>query len=238
MTLKGKTVFITGGSSGMGFAAAAAVVQAGGSVCIASRSPEKLASAKNRIGKNVQTIVLDVTSEEAVKAVFEKIDPFDHLVTCAAGTAFGPFIDSDAGMVRAYFESKFWGQYYSVKYACKKIDPGGSIVLFSGAANKKASPNMTPSAAINGAIEGLAKTLAQELAPIRVNVVSPGLIDTELHDILPKQEKEGLFGFLSQMLPISRVGLPDDAARAVMYLLEAEYATGTVVSVDGGYSAI
>ncbi len=238
MTLEGKTVFITGGSSGMGLAAAVAVVEAGGSVCIASRSAEKLESAKNRIGKNVETFVLDVTSEEAVKALFEKTDPFDHLVTCAAGVAFGPFLESDVAQVRAYFESKFWGQYYTVKHACKRINTGGSIVLFSGAANKKASPNMTPSAAINGAIEGLAKTLAQELAPIRVNVVSPGLIDTEMHDILPKEEKDGLFGFLSQMLPISRVGLPDDAARAVMYLLEAEYATGTVVSVDGGYSAI
>jgi NAD(P)-dependent dehydrogenase (short-subunit alcohol dehydrogenase family) len=238
MTLQGKTVFITGGSSGMGFAAAAAVVEAGGFVCIASRSAEKLASAKNRIGKNVQTFVLDVTSEDAVKALFENIEPFDHLVTCAAGTAFGPFIESDVAQVRAYFESKFWGQYYTVKHACKKIKKGGSIVLFSGAANKKASPNMTASASINGAVEGLVRTLAQELAPIRVNVVSPGLIDTEMHDIMPKEEREGLFGFLSQMLPISRVGLPDDAAHAVMYLLEAEYATGTVVSVDGGYSAI
>jgi NAD(P)-dependent dehydrogenase (short-subunit alcohol dehydrogenase family) len=238
MTLNGKTVFITGGSSGMGLAVAAAVVEAGGSVCIASRSAKKLESAKNRIGKNVQTFGLDVTSEEAVKAIFEKVDLFDHLVTCAAGTYLGPFLESDVAWVRAYFESKFWGQYYTVKHAYKKINTGGSIVLFSGAANKKATPNMTASASINGAIEGLAMTLAQELAPIRVNVVSPGVIDTELHDILPKEEKDGLFGFVSQTLPIARVGLPEDAVKAVMYLLQAEYATGTVASVDGGYSAI
>jgi len=238
MTLKGKTVFITGGSSGMGFAVAETVVKAGGSVCIASRNAEKLESVKNRIGKNVQTFVLDVTSEEAVKGVFDEVEPFDHLVTCAAGTALGPFLESDVAWVRAYFESKFWGQYYAVKHAYKKINPGGSVVLFSGAANKKATSNMTASASINGAIEGLGKTLAQELAPIRVNVVSPGVIDTELHDIMPEEEKKGLFEFVSQMLPIARVGLPRDAVKTVMYLFQAEYVTGTVASVDGGYSAI
>lgn len=237
MSLEGKKVFITGGSSGMGFATASSVVEAGGSVIIASRSSEKLENAKNRIGKNVETLTLDVTNEDEVKALFEKVDPFDHLVTCAAGTAMGPFLESDVAPVRAYFESKYWGQYYTVKYAHGKIKEGGSIVMFSGAANKKATAGMTSSASINGAIEGLCRTLAQELAPVRVNVVSPGLIDTEMHAPLPKEARENLYAFVAQSLPIPRVGTPEDVAKAALYLLVSDYATGTVISVDGGYAA-
>ncbi|MEW6440845.1 MAG: SDR family oxidoreductase [bacterium] len=238
MSLAGKTVLITGGSSGMGFASAQALAAAGASVWIASRSEKRLQDAAARLGKGTRTSTLDVTCESEVKAFFEKCDPFDHLVTCAAGTAMGFFAFSETAPVRDYFESKFWGQYLTARYGSQKIRPGGSITLFSGAANKKATAMMTPSAAINGAIEGLARTLAQELAPIRVNVVSPGLIDTELHAGMPADQKAGLFAMVAQSLPIKRVGLPEDAARAVLFLIECEYATGSVVSVDGGYSAI
>jgi len=97
---------------------------------------------------------------------------------------------------------------------------------------------VTPSAAINGAVEALARTLAQELAPIRVHVVSPGLTDTELHATMPTDQKEALFALASRSIPVKRVGKPEDLARAVLFLIECEYATGSVVSVDGGTSAV
>ncbi len=238
MSLAGKKALITGGSSGIGLATAQAVVKAGGSVLIASNVPEQLEGAARKLGRGTKTYFLDVTQEEEVKALFDKVEPFDFLITCAAGDAMGPFLTSEIAPWRRYFESKFWGQVYSAKYGASKINPGGSITLFAGAACKKASPMFCQSASINGAIEGLAKTLAAELAPIRVNVVSPGLVDTPLHNKLAPEEKKAIFDMVAQTLPVKRVATAEDVARAVLFLLECEYVTGAVVSVDGGYSAI
>ena len=176
----GRTVVITGGASGIGLATARMVVNRGGSVILMGRSPERLKAAREALGSAASTIQLDVTDEDAVRTAFADIDRVDHLVTAAAGTLRGPLVDLDTRHARQLFEVKYWGQHHSIKYGAPRLAPRGSVVLFSGWISRKPAAEMSTLAAIDGAIEALARILALELAPVRVNAITPGQIDTPL----------------------------------------------------------
>lgn len=235
MTFKDQRVVITGGASGIGLATARAVVARGGQVVLASRDAERLASAATLLGSAATTQVLDVTDEAAVAAFFAGIGSFDHLVTAAAGTARGKVVELDTAQARALFESKYWGQYHCAKYGIPQMRPSGSVTLFSGWLNRKPMPGTSTLATINGAIEALARTLAIEVAPIRVNAVVPGMIDTPLWSarLSPEQQREH-FANVGRALPVGRAGTADDVAHAVVYLMENGFTTGAVLDVDGG----
>ena len=178
-----KRLVIIGGSSGIGLATAIAAMAAGAQVVIASRSRDKLETARRQIGGDTEALPLDVQDEAAVRAFFDQVGEFDHLATPGSEAAGGPFLTRDSAAVRADFDSKFWGQYLAAKYGAPRIRPGGSIVLFSGIYSQRPSAGVSGVAAINSAIEGLARALAVELAPIRVNAMSPGLVDTPISTI-------------------------------------------------------
>ena len=234
MSLKNKKVVIIGGSSGIGLATAKAAVTEGASVVIASRSEEKLESAHKEIGSNCEIFPLDFTREESVKTFFKQSDEIDHLVTTAMIGAGGPFLEFETTSARKVFDSKFWGQYYAARYGAPKIKSGGSITFFSGVASQKPLPGRTAIAAINGAIEGLCRTLAIELSPVRVNVVSPGLIATPLYDKMPDDERASYFSSVADKLPVKRVGVAEDVAQSVLYLMRNGFTTGLVLEVNGG----
>ncbi len=235
MPLKDKRVVIIGGSSGMGLASARAAAAAGAYVLIAGRTKEKLHLAMEEIEGEVEGHTLDVTREDEVRDFFTGVGTLDHLVTSAASGGGGPFLELESTAVRGVFESKFWGQYFAARYGAPRIQPGGSITMFAGVASEKPLPGLVAYAAVNGAIEGLCRTLALELAPLRVNVVSPGIVMTPAYSGMPEQERHALFASLAEKLPVRRVGQPDDVAQAVLYLMRNGYTTGTVVSVDGGH---
>jgi NAD(P)-dependent dehydrogenase (short-subunit alcohol dehydrogenase family) len=136
--------------------------------------------AREALGSAAATIRLDVTDEDAVRTAFADIDRVDHLVTEAAGTLRGRLAELDTRHARQLFEVKYWGQHHSIKYAAPRMAPHGSVVLFSGWISRKPAAEMSTLAAIDGAIEALARTLAVELAPVRVNAITPGQIDTPL----------------------------------------------------------
>lgn len=234
MSLKNKKVVIIGGSSGIGLATAKAAVAEGATVVIASRSREKLESAGAEIGTNCEVFPLNFTSEESVKDFFDQLGSIDHLVTTAMIGAGGPFLEFETETARKVFDSKFWGQYYAAKYGAPKINTGGSITFFSGVASQKPLPGRTAIAAINGAIEGLCRTLAIELSPIRVNVISPGLIATPLYDKMPDDERVSYFNAVADKLPVKRVGAAEDVAQTVLYLMGNGFTTGSVIEVNGG----
>ncbi len=238
MPLKDKRVVIIGGSSGMGLTSARAAAAAGAYVLIAGRSKEKLHKAMEEIEGEVEGHPLDVTREDEVRDFFAGIGTLDHLVTTAASGATGPFLQLESAEVRGVFESKFWGQYFAARYGAPRIQPGGSITMFAGVASEKPLPGLVAYAAVNGAIEGLCRTLALELAPVRVNVVSPGIVMTPAYAGMPEEERQTLFATLAGQLPVRRVGQPDDAAQTVLYLMRNGYTTGTVVCVDGGHRLI
>lgn len=230
-----KRIIIIGGSSGMGLATAIAATAAGARVVIASRSPEKLETARREIGGDAEALTLDVQDEAAVQAFFARVGEFDHLTAPGNVAAGGPFLTRETAAVRADFDSKFWGQYLAAKYGAPQIRAGGSIVLFSGIYSQRPSPGVSGIAAINSALEGLARALAVELAPIRVNAVSPGLVDTPIFDSMPKAAKDEMFQSFAAAAPVKRVGRPEEVAQAVLHLMANPFTTGTTLFVDGGY---
>jgi NAD(P)-dependent dehydrogenase (short-subunit alcohol dehydrogenase family) len=234
---KNQRIVVIGGSSGMGLEVAKYMHKNGYDVVIASRSKEKLEKARKEIGE-AEIHVLDLMVESKIADFFSKVGLFDHLVTPAADFFMGPFLGGTTEEARKYFDSKFWGQYRAARYGAAHIRKGGSITLFSGAANQKPMLNFSAGCAINAAVEGLGRALALELSPIRVNTISPGVIVSPLWNMMSKEERVTFFAQVAEKLPAKRVGYPEDIAKAVHYLIECNYATGSVVHVDGGYSLV
>lgn len=224
---------IIGGSSGMGLATAKRLHSLGYEIVIASRSKEKLDKAVKAIGK-AESHVLDITNETEVIRFFEKVGPFNHLVTSAANFVMGPFLKMATGDAKNFFESKFWGQYISAKIGAPYIRKGGSITFFCGIAAQKPFLHFAAGCAINAAIEGLTRALALELSPLRVNAISPGTVVTPVWDGVAEKERLAEFQKEAERLPAKRVGQPEDIAEAAAYLIHCGYATGSIVYVDGG----
>lgn len=231
-TLASQTVLIVGGSSGIGAATAKAFAALGAHVTIASRSQAKLDAAAAGIGASVRTAVLDTTDAAAVEAFFAKAGPFDHVVVSAAQTASGPVRQLPLADAHAAMDSKFWGAYRVARAA--RIAEGGSLTLISGFLGVRPSKTSVLQGAINAALDALARGLALELSPVRVNTVSPGLIETPLWSKLPDDARQSMFEGAAARLPARRVGQPEDVANAVVYLATTPFATGSTVLVDGG----
>jgi NAD(P)-dependent dehydrogenase (short-subunit alcohol dehydrogenase family) len=233
--LHGSRVLITGGSSGIGLALAHRVVRSGGSVILIGRDEAKLASAKQTIGSAATTIALDVSDERAVADALGTIGQIDHIVTAAAGTARGTVVELEVAAARALFESKYWGQYYFVKYGAPKLSARGSITLFSGWISRKPMVGTSALAAVDAAIEALARVASLELGPKRVNAITPGMIETPLWLArLSEEEKRAFFANTAEKLPVGKSGTADDIAHAVQFFMENGFTTGAVLDVDGG----
>ncbi|OJA75831.1 short chain dehydrogenase [Burkholderia ubonensis] len=230
--LNGRTVLVVGGSSGIGAAAAQAFAQRGATVTIASRDPHKATVVAASPGSPVRRETLDVTDTAAVDAFCARAGQFDHVVISAARTASGPVRSLPFGDAQAAMNSKFWGAYRVARAI--DVAPGGSLTFVSGFLSARPSASSVLQGAINAALEALARGLALELAPVRVNTVSPGLIATPLWDKLAPDARDALFANAAQRLPARRVGQPEDVANAIVYLATTPYATGSTVLVDGG----
>ncbi|MCX5890644.1 MAG: SDR family oxidoreductase [Deltaproteobacteria bacterium] len=235
MNLKDKRIVIIGGTSGLGLATARAAAVRGAEVVIGGRHYEKLEKAKKEIGGKVEGLTLDVGDEGEIKAFFEWVGKFDHLTTPGSTAHGGPFLTLDTASAQADFQSKFWGQYLAAKYGAPRLRPGGSIVFFAGMWSQRPPAGVATFAAINSAIEGLARALAVELAPIRVNAVSPGLVDTPIYSGMPATQKEAMFKAFAATAPVKRVGRPEEVAQTVLYLMTNPFTTGSTLYVDGGY---
>jgi NAD(P)-dependent dehydrogenase (short-subunit alcohol dehydrogenase family) len=238
MSLSRKKAVIIGGSSGIGIAISKALVNEGAHAVIASRSSKKLDEAQQNIGGNTEAFRLDVTKEEEVGQFFKHIGPFDHLVCTAVAGANASFLEMETTTAKAVFETKFWGQYYAAKYGAPRIREGGSITLFSGVASQKPVEGLSTLATVNGAIEALCRSLAVELAPIRVNTVSPAVIDTPQYDRMADDKRKQYLEQYGDKLPVRRLGTPEDVAGTVLYLIQNAHTTGTLAEVNGGYRIV
>jgi len=235
MTLQDKKVVVIGGSDGMGLATAEAALAAGAVVVIASRSEAKLKAAAAHLGGSVETAVLDATVEDDVRALFARLGPIDHVVTTAAVVSRKPVFEVSLDEAKSAFDNKFWSQFIVCRNAHAQIRPGGSITLFSGISSRRGLPSLVVASAINGAVEALCRSMALTLAPVRVNAVCPGYVDTPSHDASPA--RRAVLDAVAARLPVQRVGHPDELARAALFLMQSEYSTGSVVDVDGGHLA-
>ncbi len=235
MTLKDQRVVIIGGSSGIGLATAGAAAAEGAAVIIAASDEGRLRAALATLPRACESVVVDVRSESAVRALFARVGELDHLVyTAGDALAFKPLTALTLEEARQQFDVRFWGAVAAVKYAAPQIRPGGSIVLTSGAVGARPRPGTTFAASGAGAMEALTRGLAVELAPIRVNAVAPGVIRTPVWNSIPESERSALFAMLAEQTLTHSTGDPDDIAATHLYLMKNRFVTGTVLTVDGG----
>ena len=232
MLLNGKTVVVVGGSSGIGLATAELARQEGAEVVISSRNKDRLMPAADRIG--ARPIVVDVTDDDSVAALFRACGPVDHVVVTAAQLRTGPVKTVLMDEVRATMEGKFWGAWRVAREA--QINAGGSLTLVTGLLSVRPRMNSAIIAAANGALESLARSLALELAPVRVNAVSPGIIDTPIRAAMPEEARRDMLAKTAAALPVGRVGLGEDIARQILAFMTIGFVTGSIVYVDGGAS--
>jgi NAD(P)-dependent dehydrogenase (short-subunit alcohol dehydrogenase family) len=235
-------VVIIGGGSGMGLEVARQVLTSGAEVVIAGRSAERLHAARTSLGENrVEIASVDIGDKPSVAALFARVHQFDHLVVTAADLPYGPVLElTESDLMRA-IRSKFLGPIFAAQESAARIRPGGSITFTSGIAARRPMRGGSAAAAVNSGLEGLVRALAVELAPLRVNAVSPGWTDTPIWDGMAgmtQQRKEEAFATMSARLLAGRIGRAEDIAKAVIFLMNSEFSTGTVLDVDGGHRLV
>jgi NAD(P)-dependent dehydrogenase (short-subunit alcohol dehydrogenase family) len=234
MSLKEKRIVVVGGTSGIGLATAKAFLDESAHVIIASRSASKLSEAKRTLSENVEAFELDFRSEEKVADFFKKVGNFDHLVITAGEGAMGLFNDLPVARAKEAFDSKFWGQYLTARAAVPYLDNAGSITFTSGVYGVRPAKGASTLAAINSAIEGLVRGLSVDLSPIRVNVVSPGIVNTPVYSGIPEEQRKAMFTGVASQLLVKLVAEPEDIAQTYVYLAKNRFTTGSVVLIDGG----
>lgn len=225
-------VVVLGGTSGVGRTIAEGCAAAGDEVLVTGRDPERLRAVGDRVAV---AEAVDGTSEEEVRAFFARHGRFDHLVLAlSGGSGAGPLRELKMGDLRAGFEGKFFPHMMAAQAALDTLAEEGSITFITAASARGALPGTAGLAAINGAIERAVPPLAAELAPTRVNAVSPGVIDTPWWSGIPEDRRREQFAAYAERTPVRRVGRPQDVADAVRYLMTATFVTGTVIPCDGG----
>src|SRR5882724_8578277 len=234
-SLEQKRVVVVGGSSGIGLAVAEQAAEQGAKVVIVSSTAERVQKAVESIGGEAQGQAVNVSDEAAVAALFAKLGSFDHLVFTAGDSLhLHDLAATDLQQARRAFELRYWAVLAAVKYGSPHIRKGGSIVLTTGVAGQRPHKGWVISASVCGTIEALTRALAVELAPIRVNAVSPGVVRTNLWQNMSSAERERLYESMGNNLPVGRVGEACDIAQAYLFLMQEEFSTGQTLVVDGG----
>ncbi len=231
MDVAGKKAVIFGGTSGIGLAAAKQLAALGCNVCAISRNP-------NRVGDKPHGVTLkkcDVLNRDAMAALFQECAPIDSLVSAATGgsRAIGPFLGMDMDSYQASFD-KLWGYANVVRYGTEHLAADGNIVLVSGTPARKCKPGQVSLSSVGAGVEALVRAVAPELAPRRINVVSPGVIDTPM---VPMQgeEREAFYTKVTADNIIPRAGSADEVAQAIVFMVQNEFVTGSTIDVDGGW---
>lgn len=224
-----------GGTSGLGLATARAAAAQGAQVVVVSGNAARVEAALKALPDNAEGHALDLSRESNIAAFFEGVGAFDHLVYTAAENLTLQWVkDTDLVKARDFFTLRYWGVLAAVKYATPHIRQGGSIGLTGGIAGPRPGKGWALAASICGAMEGLTRALAVELAPLRVNLVAPGVVRTPLWSGIPEEERERFYAETAARLPAGRVGEAEDIARSFVYLMEQSFVTGQVLIVDGG----
>lgn len=230
MDIAGKKALVFGGTSGIGRSAVEKLRDQGADVVAISRDPSK---ADDLAGVTLEGC--DVRDAEALKALFAKHAPFDILISAATGgsRAAGPFLEMDMAGYQASFD-KLWGYSNVVRFGAEHLSDQGAIVLVSGSPARKAKPGQAALASVGGAVEQFVRAVAVEIAPRRINVVSPGVIDTPMFGPDSDQRSKMLGGATAKHL-IPRAGHPGEVADGIVFMVTNDYVTGTTIDVDGGW---
>jgi len=234
-TLKNKRVIVLGGSSGLGLATAQAAAADGAEVVIVSSNQQRIDKALETLPATSKGFAVSLDKEEHIKSFFEHIGNFDHLVyTAGENISMSMVDDTEIESGKDFFTIRFWGAFAAIKYGKAYINEGGSINLMSGNFGQRPAKGYSLGATICGAMDAFTKAMAVELAPIRVNNIAAGIIDTNLWNNLNEADREAFFRHLENTLLLKRVGKPEDIAEAFVYLMKQTYTTGQSLIIDGG----
>jgi NAD(P)-dependent dehydrogenase (short-subunit alcohol dehydrogenase family) len=233
MDLAGKRAIVIGGTSGIGLATVRQLVAAGAKVTAGSRSASNLAIAKEE-APGADVVELDALDRDALESLFAAHEGFEILVNAAVPRerAWGPFLDMDLDAFQATF-NKFWSYTNSVRIGAPHMAANGAIVLVSGFPARKAGAGTTAISSVGNAVEGFVRAAAVDIRPRRINVVSPGMIDTPMI-AATGAEREQAFARMTANNLIPRIGTADEVAEAILFLLRNDFVTGTTIDVDGG----
>jgi NAD(P)-dependent dehydrogenase (short-subunit alcohol dehydrogenase family) len=230
--LQDKTVLVVGRGSGIARAITLLARSQGARVVVAGRDKAKLADAYNDPGISAE--VVDMTDDASIAALAERVGRVDHVVSTASARARGNLAELQRDNLRTSFDTKVIGPTMLAKYLAPQINPGGSFVLFSGVHAFKHNVGYLGVGITNGAVDFLTRWLAVELAPIRVNAISPGVIDTGAWDAMGEDGKQDYFKHIAAHNPAGRIGTPDDIAGAVLFAMTNTFMTGMTLKIDGG----
>ena len=231
MKVSSKKAIIFGGTSGIGLATANQLATLGAEVIAVSRNPDKA----GEITAGIRLMQCDVLDRAALMQLFQECAPFDILISSATGgtRAIGPFLDMDMDAYQASFD-KLWGYANVVRFGAEHMDENGSIVLVSGAPARKAKPGQVALSSVGNAVEALVRAVAPEIAPRRLNVVSPGIIDTPMQTATG-DERTALYKNMTASNVIPRAGSSEEVAQAILFMVQNDFVTGTTIDVDGGW---
>ena len=231
MDVKGKKAVVFGGTSGIGLATTKKLAEGGAQVIAVSRDPSKA----GQVPDGVTLKACDTLDREAVAALLEECAPYDILVSAATGgsRAIGPFLEMDLEGYKGSFD-KLWGYANVVRYGAQHLSQTGCIVLVSGTPARRARPGQVSLSSVGGAVEALARAVAPEIAPRRINVVSPGTIDTPMVS-MQGDDRKAFYDKATARNVIPRAGTAEEVAQGLMFVIQNDFVTGTTVDVDGGW---
>lgn len=234
MEIRNRKAIVLGGTSGIGLAATQQLERAGATVIAASRSSKNVEIANSSTGPEVSCREIDVLDREGLTQLFQEEAPFDILINCATGgaRASGPFLQMDLDAFQFSFR-KLWGYTNSVRLGAEHLSSDGAIVLVSGFPARKANPGSLAISTVGNAVEGFARALAPEIAPRRINIVCPGMIDTPMFPQEGEQRKQFLARATERTL-IPRAGTADEVASAILFAIQNDYMTGSTIDIEGG----
>jgi NAD(P)-dependent dehydrogenase (short-subunit alcohol dehydrogenase family) len=233
--LLGQRVIVLGASSGIGLAVAREALREEAEVVIVSSQLPRIEKALAALGPKAQGCALNLLDEAEVERFFNTIGDFDHLVYTAGDTLrLAQLADADLAEARSAYELRYWGALAAAKYGARRVRPGGSITFTTGIAAARPRAGWALVASVCGAVEALTRALAVELAPVRVNAVSPGLVATNLWEGMSGQARQQMYADAADALPVGRVGSAEDVATAYLFLMCSGFATGQTHVVDGG----
>ncbi|MDH4077077.1 MAG: SDR family oxidoreductase [Acidimicrobiia bacterium] len=231
MDVSGKKAVVLGGTSGIGLATTRRLAQLGAAVVAVSRNPDKA----GELPAGATTRACDVLDRDAMAVLFAACAPYDILVSAATGgeRAFGRFTEMDMDGFQGSFD-KLWGYANAIRYGTGHLADDGAIVLVSGAPARRMRPGMVAIGSVGAAVESLVRSVALEISPRRINVVSPGIIDTPMIAAQGEAREKMLAGATRSNL-IPRAGTADEVAQAILFCIQNDFVTGTTVDVDGGW---
>ncbi len=232
MQLKNREVVIIGGSSGIGFATAELAQAGGATVTITGRNRDKLDQAAQKLS-DVKTAIVDITDEADIQQLMAQFDHIDHLVVLGASLASGKVMDTPLQELARPIDERIWGAVYAVRHAAPRMSDG-SITLTSGLFSTRPIAGMAMAAAAVGGVEAMSRALALELAPIRVNAIAPGYIDTPLLQAAFANQYESVVKAQAATLPVKRIGTAEETAHSILFLMTTSFITAEVLHLDGG----